>query len=99
MKNKNTIVFGLLIGFLLPLAGTILFYGIFELLESLDSMSDTGFRPMFRQRTASIVGIAMNAFLINHFSKQRYHQTVRGVVLSTTLLIILWLILFGKYIF
>jgi uncharacterized BrkB/YihY/UPF0761 family membrane protein len=96
--SRNSIAIGVLLGFVFPLLCTLLFYGLFELLEQTNLVSDVGFRPMFRERTASIVGIAINAFLINYFSKRRHHQTVRGVIIITTVYIVLWLIFFGKYV-
>lgn len=98
MLQKDTVAYGLLLAFMLPLLGSLLFYGIFEGLENLGWVSSEGFRPLFRERTTSVVGIALNAWLINQYSKNRSHRTVRGVVLATTALVILWLVIFGKYV-
>ena len=98
MLEKNSLPLGLLLGFLLPAIGYLAFLGIYELLETLGWVSDTGFRPLFRERTSAIIALALNAFLLNYYQKRYMHNTVRGIVAITSLFIILWLVLFGKYV-
>ncbi len=98
MFEKDSLPFGIVAALVLPVLGAVFIFGVFEGFDQMDWMSSEGFRPMFRERTASIVGIAMNAWLINRYSKARKHNTVRGIVISTTLLVISWLLIFGKYV-
>ena len=98
MFEKNSIPLGLFLGILLPLAGFGLLYGIFGLLEELGWVSDIGFRPKFRERTIGIIAIALNVFLLNFYQKRRYTDTIRGIVIMTTIWVVLWLVLFGKYV-
>ena len=46
-----------------------------------------------------LLGIGANAILLNSFQKRRLYNTVRGIVLSTAVLVGLWLLLFAKYVF
>lgn len=54
---------------------------------------------MFRERTCAIFAIALCAFLLNFYQKRHLYNTVRGVVIVITVLLITWLVLFGKYVF
>ncbi len=74
-------------------------YGIYGLLETQGWVNAGGFRPMFRERTCAIFAIALCAFLLNFYQKRHLHDTVRGIVIVISLLVIAWLIVFGKYIF
>ncbi len=98
MLEKNSLSLGILAGILLPLLGFAVFYGIFELLEIISKTSSVGFRPQFRERTCAILGIALNAIALNFYSKRRCDKTVRGVVVLTTVWILVWLVVFGKYV-
>lgn len=97
--EKNSIILGLLIGLLLPALGYALFFGIFEGLDALGWMSSKGFRPMFRERTCGVLAIALCAFALNFYQKRYLHDTVRGLVVMITLWVVVWIVLFGKYIF
>ena len=98
MLEKNSLPLGILIGLLVPILGFAVFYGIFELLDSANAVSDTGFRPKFRERTCGILGIAMNVMALNYYSKRKYMDSVRGVVVLTTVWVVVWMILFGKHV-
>lgn len=99
MMDKNSLPFGVAIALIVPLVVFAFLYGLFELLEMLNLVSDAGFSPMFRERTTSIVAIAANAILLNLFQKKRLMNTMRGIVISTSVLVAIWVILFGEHIF
>lgn len=98
MFEKNSLPFGLLAALIVPAIAFGLLYGLFELLESLGWMSDSGFRPKFRERTTSIIAIGINAILLNSFQEKRLFETVRGIVIATVILVALWVYLFGEYV-
>lgn len=98
MFEKNSLPLGILVGLLLPVLGFAVFYGIFELLDSANAVSDVGFRPKFRERTSGIIAIALNVLPLNFYSKRKYHDSVRGVVVLTAAWVIVWLVLFGKHV-
>lgn len=98
MLDKNSFSLGLLVGICLPLAAFGVFYGIFEGLEALGWVTTEGFRPMFRERTLTILAIGMNALALQFFQKRNATQTMRGIVAPTTIWVVAWIWIFGKYI-
>ncbi|TAK44381.1 MAG: hypothetical protein EPO28_04930 [Saprospiraceae bacterium] len=98
MFDKNSLSLGLLIAIALPLLAFGIFYGIFEGLEALGWVSTEGFRPMFRERTLSILAIGMNALALQFYQKRKASETMRGIVIPTTVWVVVWLLVFGRYI-
>ncbi|MFZ2899636.1 MAG: hypothetical protein WA004_13480 [Saprospiraceae bacterium] len=96
MFNRNALVQGLLVGLLVPLAVAAGLFLIFKGLDALNVMSATGFRPLFRERTITLVGIAANALVINQFNKRRFTESMRGVSIATIVYIAVWLLVFWK---
>jgi Cu/Ag efflux pump CusA len=96
MFNRNVLVQGLLIGLLVPLAVAAGLFLIFKGLDALNVMNATGFRPLFRERTITLVGIAANALVINQFNKRRFTESMRGVSIATIVYIAVWLLVFWK---
>ena len=99
MFEKNSLPLGIALALVLPLATFGLLYGGYGLLESQGWVSTGGFRPMFRERTCAIFAIAMDVFLLNYYQKRHLHNTVRGIVVVVAALVILWLVMFGKFVF
>lgn len=99
MFEKNSLPLGIALALVLPLATFGLLYGGYGLLESQGWVSTGGFRPMFRERTCAIFAIAMDVFLLNYYQKRNLHNTVRGIVVVVAALVILWLVMFGKFVF
>ncbi len=99
MLEKNSFPLGILLALLLPLAAFGLLYTIYGLLETQGWVSSGGLRPMFRERTCAILAIAADAFLLNFYQKRYLQNTVRGVVIVVTALVVGWLVMFGKYVF
>jgi hypothetical protein len=99
MFDKNSFSLGLLTAIVLPLLAFGVFYGIFEGLDALGWVSTKGFRPMFRERTLSILAIGMNALALQFYQKRRATETMRGIVIPTTVWVVVWIWIFGKYIF
>ncbi|MCB0569576.1 MAG: hypothetical protein KDC66_07430 [Phaeodactylibacter sp.] len=99
MFNKNSIPAGLAIGLALPLATFFLLYFVFQQLGASGLASSEGFSPMFRERTAGIIAICLNLIPLNRFMKNRATNAMRGIVVATVLLVIAWVVYFGRYIF
>ena len=96
MLQKDEIWVGLIYGVVLPIAGFFLLYNLFSLLEIKGAASGAGFSENFRERTLAIVAIALNLIPLSRFRKLRYEQAMRGVVIATGVLAILWIIFFGR---
>ncbi|MBK9335459.1 MAG: hypothetical protein IPM98_02255 [Lewinellaceae bacterium] len=97
MFNRNEIWAGLLFALLLPTFGFLLLYNLFGLLEIRGAASGEGFSTNFRERTLSIVAIALNLIPLNIYRRRRWDLGMRGVVIATALLAFGWLFWFGRY--
>ena len=95
MFSKNEIWAGLLIGILLPLAGFMLLMQIFQLLEIKGAASSAGLSENFRERTLAIVAIAFNLMPLNLFRRRRWDRAIRGVVIATAVLALVWVVRYG----
>ncbi len=97
MFNRNEIWAGLIFALLLPTVGFLLLYNLFGLLEVQGAASGVGFSANFRERTLSIVAIALNLIPLNIYRRRRWDLAMRGVVIATALLAFAWLFWFGRY--
>ncbi|NRA51423.1 MAG: hypothetical protein HRU12_20030 [Phaeodactylibacter sp.] len=98
MFQKNNLPYGLIMGLALPAIGFSIIYFGYGMLESNGLVSERGFSPFFRERTSAVIAICLNLIPLNKFMKQRATQSMRGIVLSTVVLVAIWVIYFGKYI-
>jgi len=98
MWNRNSIPAGLIIGIVLPMLGFTLLYFGYSQLEAAGVVSQRGFSNMFRERTTSIIAICLNLIPLNQFQKRRSTHSMRGIVIATTLYVIIWVVYFGRYI-
>jgi hypothetical protein len=99
MDKRNTLLTGILPGILLPIVLYAMLYAVFGLLEKGGAASGEGFSNNFRERTLAIVALAINVLLINMFKKRRWEAAMRGVVVATGVLAIVWLVKFGSGLF
>lgn len=99
MLNKNALWVGLLLGFVLPALTYTILTQLFSLLEIKGAASGVGLSENFRERTLAIVALATNLFLLNAYRRRRWELTMRGVVIATTLLALVWLYVFGVKLF
>lgn len=96
MLKDDTFLRGMILGFAVPILGFAVFYGLFQLLDLFADTLREGLRPQFRLRTSALIGIAMNALLMNRFHKRHETDSMRGLTLPTTLYVAAWLLIFGK---
>ena len=96
MFNRNSIGHGILVGLLIPLAISAGLFFLFKGLDQLNIANSIGFRPLFRERTITLVGITCNAFVLNRFNKKRFTESMRGVSVATIIYVAIWLMVFGK---
>jgi hypothetical protein len=95
MLNRNRLWIGLLVGLLLPILIFGFLYQIFSLLEQRGAASSVGFSTNFRERTLAIVAIALNLWPMNLYQRRRWDAAMRGVVIATAVLALLWVVRFG----
>ncbi|MFN0016040.1 MAG: hypothetical protein ACKVU2_15965 [Saprospiraceae bacterium] len=96
MLNRNEIWAGFVFSLLLPALGFALLYNLFGMLEMGGAASGEGFSANFRERTLSIVAIALNLIPLNIYRRRRWDLALRGVVIATALLAFAWLFWYGK---
>lgn len=99
MLQRDEIWVGLLYGLILPTAGFLLLYNVFSLLEIKGLASGAGFSENFRERTLAIISIALNLLALNRFRRLRWERAMRGVVVATAVLALVWLVRYGLKLF
>jgi hypothetical protein len=99
MLRRNELWVGLLVGILLPIAIFAILYSIFGLLETKGAASGNGLSTNFRERTLAIVALAINLWPMRIYKHKRWEAAMRGVVVATGLLAIVWLVRFGPGLF
>jgi hypothetical protein len=97
--NRNNIIAGLVYGILLPLMGFVMLYQVFSLLELKGIASRAGLSENFRERTIAIIAIALNLIPMNIFKARRWDLSIRGVVIATAILALVWVIRYGVSMF
>ncbi len=99
MFKRNEIWVGLLIGLIIPITAYVMLNAIFDILEMKNIASDQGLSANFRERTLAIVAIALNLGLMNAYRRRRWETAMRGVVIATSLLALIWVFRYGLTLF
>jgi hypothetical protein len=68
---------------------------IFSILNGVTQVASLAFKV----RTLALISICFNMFLIRQFRKNRAGESIRGVVLTTVGLSVLWIVWFGAEIY
>lgn len=99
MLQRNQLSTGLIIGLLLPIVVFAILYQVFSLLERGGAASSIGLSENFRERTLAIVAIAINLLPVNLYQKRRWNEALRGVVIATAVLAVIWVVRYGAKMF
>jgi len=94
--QKDKIVLGLILGFLLPVVGYALLLEIYDQLSRSGIISDEGFSRTFRERTIALLAICFNLIPLTYFNRRRMQNGMRGLVFPTVLFVIIWLFYFRE---
>lgn len=86
--RRNNLNIGIGLGMLFPMAVLGILFGITQLASI----------PL-KVRTLALIGICANIFLTTQFRKNRASESMRGSVLATVALSIVWAIWFGQEIY
>jgi Na+/H+-translocating membrane pyrophosphatase len=81
--RRNNLNIGIGLGMLLPLV-------VFLILSGLSNMVSL---PL-KTRTFAIISICLNIILIQFFRKNKANESIRGIVIATVVMSILWLFWF-----
>lgn len=99
MFQRNSIVSGLVFGLLLPTVCFGMLFALFNLLHKIGDGTGIGLTENFLVRTSAIVSIAVNLLPMNQFRARRMDLSMRGVVIATGLLALVWVVYFGREMF
>lgn len=95
MFNKNEIWTGFLFGIILPVAGFLVLMQMFSLLEIKGAASGAGLSADFRERTLAIVAVALNLIPMQIYRNRRWDKAIRGIVIATSVLALVWVVRYG----
>lgn len=93
--KKDSVWFGISVGLLVPAAIYALLITIYTLLDTMGIFSDVGFAEDFRIRTLALFAIVANLVMMQRFKNSYKHETMRGVLIASMILVMIWFFIFG----
>ena len=94
--KKDSVWVGLAVGVILPLCVYGILLLLYQFLDAIGVLSDVGFAEDFRTRTLALVAICANIIMMQTFRKRHFqHETIRGVLVASMVLVGIWFWLFG----
>lgn len=87
---------GLVLGLFFPISIFALLIIIFESMGLLPSGADDQTIHLLRPRTIALIALCVNALLMNLLSKIKWFQSMRGLTISTSICVVLWLMKYYK---
>lgn len=94
--NRNSVWFGLTIGIILPAAVYGILFLIYEWMDMIGVFTDVTFAEDFRTRTLTLVSICSNLLVMQFLRKSSFHhESTRGMLMATMILVIFWFFTFG----
>lgn len=88
--NKNSIIFGVLVGLVVPLLGFGVWSLVNELLATLDIKNQFGETFQFSKRLVFLLSICSNIFAFRYFSHRYWEDAMRGTIFPTLFYVGLW---------
>ncbi len=88
---------GIIAGFFIPI---VLFAALLYLLQGLGlgHMDDQSIH-ILRPRTLALLALCINLLSMNGFKTLRWNNSMRGLVISTFILVVTWVVQYGREIF
>ena len=93
--KKDSVWFGIGIGLLVPAAIYAVLITIYTLLDTMGIFSDVGFAEDFRIRTLALFAVCGNLVLMQRFRNSYRHETMRGILIASMILVLIWFFIFG----
>ena len=93
--KRDDVWTGMLLGIIVPLAVYGLLILLYSFLDSIGVLSDIGFAEDFRTRTLSLVAICSNLILMQNYRKSYKNETIRGMLIASMILVVVWFFRFG----
>ena len=92
--KKDHFITGFIVGLLWP----IMVYGILltlmDLLDSMDILYKHQLAQDFHTRTLSLVALGCNVFAMQYFNKKKWTNAMRGLIIPTLVMAVIWFIKF-----
>lgn len=96
MLNQNKIIIGLVCGLIIPFVAYALILSVYDFGDAQGWFDGSSVSETFRSRTQGLLAIAANLITINIFRRKRHEDSMRGVVIATSIYVLVWIIMFGK---
>jgi len=93
--KRDSVWTGLVIGIILPVLVYAVLFLLYSFLDSIGVFSDIGFAEDFRTRTLGLISICSNLILMQTFRKSYRNETIRGILIGSMILVIIWFFKFG----
>ena len=96
LLKKDSVWVGLGIGLVCPIVLYAILLLLYYFLEKVGVFSDIGFAEDFRTRTLALVAICANLLIMQSFRRShRHHETIRGMLIASMILVSIWFLKFG----
>ncbi len=92
--EKDKVIVGLIIGFLLPVIGYAILLELYDQLSSNGIISDEGLAESFRDRTIALLAICFNLIPFSFFNRKRMQNGMRGLIFPTVVFVVIWFFYF-----
>ena len=96
MLNQNKIIIGLICGLIIPFVAYAIILSVYDFGDTQGWFDSSSVSETFRSRTQGLLAIATNLITINVFRRKRHEDSMRGVVIATSIYVLGWIIVFGK---
>ena len=94
--NKDSLVVGILLGIVVPFVSYAIWLMIFEQLDSMGALDNSGFSDNWRARTTALLAICMNIIPFSIYNRKRFFNSMRGFVFPTLLYAAIWFFYYGR---
>ena len=98
--DKDSKLFGFVLGAILPVLGYVVFDGLFEFLSEQGLMATTsGAGVSRRMRTVGLLAVCSNLLPFQWAKRNHYDDTMRGIVFPTLIYVGYWIYFFYDQLF
>lgn len=93
--QQDSVWTGMIYGIVLPVVVYGILFLLYAFLDTMGVLSDIGFAEDFRTRTLGLVAICSNLILMQTFRKSYRNEIIRGILISSMVLVIIWFFRYG----
>ena len=94
---RNKVWIGILFGLAIPFVGLAVIQLLLETIDQWVLPEGRGIAEAFRKRTLYLLALTLNIIPFRIFSRQRKINLMRGMVISTTVYAVVWVIQFFNH--